>query len=282
MTRRDEKSPISGTKNHVIKLDSYSELIGLIPEIEAKSKVLASFRNDTYFLGGTYESAKQKAISGDDSLVDRAESILDKIENAIGGEAMNAWAPCVYGAYPVVPDYIAGSPTPMRNLLPVGEVSPISVYVANGASSTVSAETILNRGIAILALCLKLQQVRPIDLYVFGESLSEPDKGNGFIVIPIDSRPLSLSIACNAIVNAGFSRGIRLPASELLHALSISAPWAEDYHRSDYAAIRKQAIGIGDNDLVIESAHNKNIDYDFDPITWVNNQLAKYNNQEPV
>ena len=87
MTRIDEKSPISGTKNHVIKLDSYSELIGLIPEIEAKSKVLASFRNDTYFLGGTYESAKQKAISGDDSLVDRAESLLKKIENAIGGEA---------------------------------------------------------------------------------------------------------------------------------------------------------------------------------------------------
>ena len=104
------------------------------------------------------------AKRGDDSFVSHAEALLEKIEGEVDSHA--EWVPSIYGAYPVVPEFLAGSPSSMWRGTRPSDASPVAVWVDLTCSGGFSAKDMEKRGTAILALVMKLQAIRPVDLYL--------------------------------------------------------------------------------------------------------------------
>lgn len=139
-------------------------------------------------------------LYGDDSNVPKANALLSKLQGTI--ETPRArWTPAVAGCFPVVPEYLAGQPTCMRQRQRIRDAgNPITIYASIMASAFVSAEAMMTRGIAILAAVLKLQAVRPINLYAVCPWIDSS------LIIEIPTRPLSIAHAAFALSHPAYFR----------------------------------------------------------------------------
>lgn len=230
----------------------------------------------------SYNKALDLARKGDESTVKDADKILDKLAAVYMGAEITQWMPSIQGAYPMVPEYLAGEPQCMRRIAPTGDVSPINIYVSTTCSAAMSAKQMLKRGVTILALVLKLQQIRPVELFLFAETHGTTD-GSFFQVIPVDSKPLSIAHAAFGLTHVGFTRRLTYTMANARDHFNGSWPSGYKYGdwnpKSPYNQKVAQAIGLSDQDLFIHSAHvqDKLIT---DPIAWVNEQVTRYNTQE--
>jgi hypothetical protein len=173
----------------------------------------ASYRS---WMGGTMDEAAAKLLTGDDKLVPEAEKMLEQV----GSHAHTTrpeWRPSVYGAYPVVPDALAGYPESMRHVENVGsDLAPIRLYVCTTSSAGVGHEDLTKRGIACLALAMALAAIRPVELFTItqldggGKATRDDheDAGAFICVTRINSQPLDLSTACHLLTSVGVDRGI--------------------------------------------------------------------------
>lgn len=232
----------------------------------------SSFGLDWY--GGLdWNETVARALRGDDSLVPQAEALIAKLEGAIEVQGYQV-RPDVWGSRVSVPDYLAGSPTSMRRRAKVAsDLSPIGVYVSVTSSASISAETLLRRGTAILALIMKLERVRPVSLRLITELDGVAD-GNHVQVIPIESQPLNLSTACFALARTGFDR-------HLCHAYGhacdgYAGGWAARIHDGEtaYTQWLRDHVGMAPQDLYIKRAAVGDALLS-DPVAWINQQVQK-------
>lgn len=217
--------------------------------------------------GLTYTDVLRLGLEGDDSLVAEAEKLLEQLMVASETIKVMQWNPSVYGAYPVVPEFLAGSPTPMRHRQSVEtENLPIGIWVDLTSSGRIGLDTLRRRGIVLLALVLKLQAIRPIELYVCIGSSSN----RGGVRITLNTRPLDLASSCFILCNGTFAR---LPMYALVREMSQSLITSLLIRESDFRA----AFDVPEGDLVVGTAH---LDYSSeiqsDPVAWINKQLAKF------
>ena len=258
-----------GTAN-IVRYETYSDFLAV-----ASSGNCA--RHDDYrsswFNGETAEQSLNFAQYGNDSLVPEAEKLLESIQDVYGGTETNQWEPSPCGAYPIVPEYLNGSPTCMRQMLPVGEVSPVCIYVCTTCSAAVTPEQIKKRGIAILALVMKLQAIRPVELFVTAET--DGTGGDVIQVIPIESKPLSLAHATYCLTSAGFVR--RLTYGIANEKYNSCGSWGIMYDKlgSSYPEWLKGQLGCSPSDLYIKSAHCDDSMLS-DPVAWVNRELERF------
>jgi hypothetical protein len=243
----------------------------------AKSGNCSRRRHDSdggsWFNYETLNQTLQFAQYGNDLLVPEAEKLLESIQDVDGGTETNQWSSSSCGAYPIVPEYLNGSPTCMRQMLPVGEISPVSIYVCTTSSAALDEEDFRKRGIAILALVIKLQAIRPVELYVTCES--DGIGGDVVQVIPIESKPLSLAHATYCLTSAGFARRLTYGISYERHGGT--GCWGNMYNKlgSAYPEWLKGQLGCGKDDLYIKSAHCSDAIIS-DPISWVNRELERF------
>lgn len=229
----------------------------------------------------TYEMALSRAISGDDSLVSEAMAILDKLEASIESTS-SQWFASPIGAYPVVPEFLVGLPDCMRRRVSVAsEVAPVSVYVSTTCSGSIDSETMLKRGVAILALVLKLQAVRPVRLFLLAETHGANSEGELLQAIEINSQPLDLATVCYALTHVGFARWLTYSLARELAGFNGS--WPREYKSGGQAwEMRLRAsLDLESQDLYIGAAR------EWDPcitdsINWVNQQVARACNSEYI
>jgi len=225
-----------------------------------------------YFLGDFGAELKTAQV-GNPALVKFAESMFEEIEEKMPETLGMKFFPSPFGAYVNVPEYLSGSPTPMRAMSLTRSTSATVRVIVSLSFSGWRNEQLLTRGVASLALAMKLQQFRPVSLLVFDEnpmisrlSQNDPHKGVQILLVPIESRPLDLAMACNALANPNFARG-------LLYYLSIKDAGTLGQNPPE-AVIR--TLGITGDDVylppVTEYTDRKVVDH---PVEWVNDELRR-------
>lgn len=170
---------------------------------------IMDFRNDSdYSCGGNWAGNTQwldliaKCQTGDTSLVASAEALMARLECSIH-TTEREWHSDVVGWFPSVPAYLAGQPNDMRRLVHTpSDTSPVTIWADSTTSAGISATDMMNRGVAILALVLKLQEYRPVDLV---QCCMYSDK---LLTVAHQTRPLTLATVAYALTNVGFTRRI--------------------------------------------------------------------------
>jgi hypothetical protein len=220
----------------------------------------------------SFSEARRLATVGDDSYVKKAEALINQLD--VDAPITKAFASIhsPYGGRVNLGDWLVGSPTPMRRRVRVSsDIGPIKIIVSTTCSAGIDAEVMEKRGAAILALLLKLQQVRPVQLYLLAELHGEQD-GWHYQLIRIESQPLAVGVAAFGLCHVAFAR--QLTYSYARHVDGFNGGWPSDYSRSKtrYAANRAERLGLTDNDLIIPEAH---LDDELiqEPLEWIKKRL---------
>lgn len=225
------------------------------------------------------ENRIRRALEGDPRVVPQAEALLRKVESSIELPTTE-WTPSVVGAYPMVPDALAGVPDAMRTRTRIAsEQVPLNICVFGSFSQGVDAQGYKQRGIAILALVLALQRVRPITLEVF--NIGKNDYVNAAV---INTSPMDLATAS---VFLSSSHCMATIFYGLEYAYTGDVTWPARYSpfsstgRSAYLNWLRGPLGLKDTDLLIEPAFF--YDFERDQAAWINKQVKKFTeNQEEV
>ena len=216
----------------------------------------------------------ERARHGDASLVPNAEKLIDALSVSIDIPEREIIAD-VAGGWPSVPDFIAGHPDCMRRRIAVeSESSPVAIWVLVTASYSVTPAELEQRGTAILALCMALSRMRPIELNIV--SVDTARNGTESVVTaPVNTTPLDIATAAYALTSAGFFRGLCFGLATKLHG--ITGRWPRAY-KTDRAAYLKGLLarlgGDTERDLIIPGAYSGDPLLD-DPVAWVKAQVAK-------
>jgi hypothetical protein len=159
-----------------------------------------------------------------------------------------------------------------------GEVSPVKVYVSTTSFCGITAEELELRGTAILALVLKLQAMRPVELYLTAELGTSDYNGNTILVILIESRPLSVSHAAYCLTSAGFAR--RLTYGILMDLYSSQGNFAAKFDElgGQYPEWIKTKLECSESDIYIGTALSSDL-FMSEPAAWVNIELARFNGE---
>lgn len=264
-------------------LKRYQSYVDFVEATKLSRDYRQRHSNTDFFGDADYSECINRAENGYEKYVSEAETMLDKLSSIENGDALREWSPSVCGAYPIVPEFLAGHPLCMRSLQASDKLAPVSLYACSTLSSAISVSDMLKRGTAILALAMKLQQTRPVELYITSEVHGATD-GDYIQVIPIPSRPLSLAHACYALCSPGFTRHLTYTVAR--HDDSFNGCWGVHYNElnaySDATKYIKWITGVLEltpNDLYIKPAH-WNDSLIKTPLEWINEQLARYNGIE--
>jgi hypothetical protein len=140
-------------------------------------------------------------LHGDTKSVPRAERLMDKIaaETLLRVHQKRAVASPV-GSLACVPDYLAGSPTPMRLRRPTPSPAPITLVLDITTSAAIPKEVIATRGAATLALVQLLIQAGHAVQLMAGFA-AQPDlalgmsNSNVLFSVTMESAPLDIARA---------------------------------------------------------------------------------------
>lgn len=214
--------------------------------------------------------------------------LISRIEYEAPVRHKPSWEPQVCGAYPMVPDYLAGMPENMRHRVMVeSEASPLRLVVEVNCQASVSAADMRRRGAVIAALAMALSETRPVEVWA-SWGLEE-----GCGRIRLDNNPLSLSVVCAVFCTPAFVRGIRLSIAAaqcgMKRAASILGIWTKTSYvmngryreRNEYM---RGVLQLDPQDLFIPGARD-NDEGDPDglrsmlrnPVAWVQRKIADTN-----
>ena len=222
---------------------------------------------------------KQRMQTGDVNLVPAAEALLDKLDGEIE-TPRRVFERAPSGAFAIVPEAIAGFPTPMRRIVTTGdEKAPITVLASIAPSASVKASMFTKRGTVILALVMALARTRPVSLHVidYGDG-SRDNTGETVVSIRVNTDPLDLSTACYMLTSVGFVRRAIFSWQEVVNSYRGSWPrkFQPSYQKeyNDYL-ISKLALDPV-NTLFIGAAHTVNEPMLARPLDWIKEQIAVF------
>lgn len=259
-----------------------------VKHFDSITEVLAATESATF--GGDWygyvnaKQAREYALSGFAPLMSKAEKIFDQVSDAAMPLAAMVHTPDVWGQRLAMGEWLAGSPTCFRRKKrTTQEISPMKILVCTTCSAAIDADTMITRGAAILAFLMRLQTIRPVDLFLSSE-LGNSSRGHSCLsTVRIESRPLNLSSASFAIGHVGFSRGFLYDYARNEQKSGGNWPSSNDCNFSYYsgattAYLRQLAAHLDFNpetDLYIPAARY-NDPIISNPVAWINAQLAKY------
>ena len=270
-----------------------------VDDIGASSDI----RSSSYAQDGHRESWKGNE-SFDDSLAlarkgrtewaTLAEEVYDILEAGGIELEVHQWAADRAGAFPCVPDYIAGVPENMRRRLThANDASPINVVVDITASAAFNAKQLVKRGAACLALCIALQQHRAVTLYLScGLDKGSPEGGRRweggnrvarkanaqFTVMKLDTVPMDLSQLAYLFGSPGFMRGVCMAVADKMGCgYDGMWPWSDpmDSDNPGYIQRCKDVLALAPQDLYIPPICSANESVT-NPLTWIQGHLDKY------
>jgi hypothetical protein len=239
-------------------------------------------RNKSYGSGDeTPVQSKRLAMSGDDHLVPQAERLLDRI-NADVQVPNQEWEPSEAGAFPVVPDAIAGSPLSMRRREPVyTDRAPVKIMVCQTSSWGVTTDAFMRRGVAILALVMALQQHHPVELIGFDINIGYDDDRETVIGWRVNTMPLDLAGACYTLTSMGFTRNLVYDVAAQYSRETVAFP--ATYRLSGghevnapYFLSLKFKLGGNAHSLLLPPCELRDLAIT-DPVRWINENVERFN-----
>jgi hypothetical protein len=264
------KDPVADS---MISMDSLGELVKASQGSPAHPYV--EHEPDAW-TGGSFDATCQKLLSGDRSIVVKAEAMLGKLLDVTMQTPRREWNPSPVGAYPIVPEVLAGSPTPMRESRATqSELGPVGVYVNVSTSAGMDAEDIFKRGVVITALISKLQAVRPVDLYLMAANTREGHSGRNVVIVRLDTRPLDLSVVGFALSSVAVYRQIFIRLLwKISPRVTIGMPFPQEF-KADLSGRTREFCGIGEQDIYIGMSYLDFKEMIKRPIEWVNGHLER-------
>jgi hypothetical protein len=220
---------------------------------------------------------------GNDRLVPEAEKLIERFAAELD-TSRAAWLPDIAGAYPVVPEFLAGNPECMRRRQVVAsEVAPLNIYVNIGASYALDPHEIMARGTAILAFVLAMARVRPIALYAYVAAVDGYKDGEeSLFVAPVNTAPLDVATAAYALTSPAMGRAVACSIIRQDQSDSRYLKWPRGW-REDRAAYNKKLLaemgGDPENSLLIDCAFSGDA-LIRQPEAWLKEQIAKFHNGE--
>lgn len=243
---------------------------------------------DKYGARSTAEAAAYILNGATEQEQAEARKLIDKIDGGIHGRNRSEWTASVSGAYPMVPDFLAGVPDNMRRRVAVeSDVSPLRLYVDLGVSGGLSRAAMSKRGAAVAALAMALGQTRPVELYAFTTGKFD-SRDTDITVVRMDTTPMSLSHIVAVFSSPQFSRAVDFAIgyrsaghpNDKKHGM-IGWGWSLDPQHPDYLANCRKAMGLEPQDIIIPGGHlDSEGDMMRDPVAWVETYLAAQRNVE--
>lgn len=232
----------------------------------------------SWFNGETVAQTCEFSLNGNESVVAEAEALIEQLSNITEGAPVNAWGNSPAGAYPIVPEFLAGRPDCMRAMQPTDDLSPVNIYVCTTSSASVDSEEYMKRGAAILALVMKLQQIRSVNLFVTFECDGGRVSDDAIQIIPVESRPLNISQAAYLLSSTGFSRHMTYGYGRTKQTSRLS--WISEFNSgrpsAQYFTKVAEYYELSSSDIHIKPIH-RNDPMLSDPVAWINAQLERYN-----
>lgn len=243
--------------------DSVSELVKYTNRDDFTNVKAINIQNDTdSWFGLSRQETCKRAINGDMQLVIQANQLLEQVETPETID--NCYMPSPVGAYVVVPEYLAGFPTPMREKqLTESERAPIRIYSNVAISAGIELSDGLKRGIAITALVMRLQTTHPVELFLCYSTVDmiiECRIG----VLPVDISVLAFMLAHPAVCRRMFN----------LVRVAEHPRYTPGLMKGEETI---KHLGIGPKDLYIDSLSIRDDKMLREPIAWINAQVAKFN-----
>jgi hypothetical protein len=249
-------------------------------DAEAPADKKAKRGNDWYG-NQSWEQARKSVIEGYLDVVPKANTLIEKLAGASIELDQAQWELSMAGAFPCVPAYLADAPEAMfRQVQVKTETAPVRIFASVCCSAGVDAETLEARGVTILALCMKLTSIRPVELYVYAD-MGGRSGGKGHAIMPcvkVETSPLDLSTATYALSHAAFLRQL---CFSWAYPKGWDGAWAWGSSPTDADSIRQtsEALGVGEHDLLIPGGY-LNDPLITRPVEWINEQIARFTNAQ--
>ena len=261
-------------KIHRIDYDSLGAFMRDCKEAKVASKYSGASQA-SWWGGDSISKLLDKCISGEDTHIAKAEALLDKLSDDIEIPKPQ-WNPSEYGAFPNVGSFLAGEVDCMRHIQrDPNMTAPVRIYYDPTSSAAIDATTLVERGVAALALAMALAQIRPVELWTFSD-LDANGNGLSLICAKIQTNPLMLSEACFALCNPGYARGLTYGLAEM--RCGFHGMWGfgdYDLDKDRRTALMREALGASPEDIVIPGIHAKD-ELVKDPVGFIRRELQKF------
>lgn len=228
------------------------------------------------FGGDLFHETLRKCQAGDTTHVEAAQRMLERVTEAADLATLrHEYQPAVCGAFPCVPDYLAGIPEAMRARSEVlSNRGPIKIFNCTSSSSVSTPEKVIERGIVILALAIALSAYRPVSLYVFDVN----DEAN--VAVRLQTSPVCLSELCYALVDHNFNRALLYG---FIHWQGFDVCWPTGIvHRTHAEQVEtcRKLVNADAGDLIIPPSLSNDSELERDPVQWVIDRLREYKTEE--
>jgi hypothetical protein len=264
----------------IIRYDSTASLRQAYLNNRSRAKDHWHSGGNDWFGGESEERTLRLTELGDTSLVAKAEEALDKLDQTIE-TPRKVWERAPAGAFCVVPDVLAGLPTPMRRQIQVrDETSPITILAISTSSAGIDAATLAKRGTIILALVMALARVRPVTLQQL-TILHGVKDGETVITSEINTHPLDLATACYVLTSAGFARRLTYGLAKALNGFNGSWPKNFSYFKpEEYYEYLRNILTTDPKRCLIIGAAQLGDELLQQPTVWLNKQIARFTSEQ--
>jgi len=253
----------------------------------------------------TVHECRQWSRTGCDILVPEAQRFIELMENNLP-TLHPQMRETVAGAFPDVGDFLAGEPECMRGIEVQQSVSgQINFGVSLECVASVNAEAAKMRGLAILALALRMTALRPVNLVLCDWGANTHGKntvGEDFscVAVRMPTQPMHLGVAAFALTHIGFTRSvlyrleghhfgrITMPCFRVPNEhwqITQDCPYASWADRTEadawgYAQACIHHLGWSRDDSMYITGANMNFKKAEDAVAWVARMSAKFGSEE--
>jgi hypothetical protein len=253
------------------------ESLGDLLAFERGLKVKDAHTSLQWYNNETREDSQRLALEGRNDWVRTAEEVCSVVEAGAMPLERQSWQAAPMGAFPVVPEVLAGLPDNMRlRRSSLSEYAPVSLVLDLTSSCGLTSADLVKRGAALAALALALQAVRPVTLWLCAGLDSRHNRSGVFTKVRINTSPLDLAQFSYLTGSCGFQR-------RLLYGICAQhgarGAWpdfkamggATEQERRAYC----QALELEETDIVIPGivSSDKTIR---SPLTWIEGHLARF------
>jgi hypothetical protein len=225
--------------------------------------------------GDSMNTLLDKCVAGEETHIGAANALLDQLRDEIDIERPQ-WSLAEAGGFPDVAAFLAGEVECMRSLRSDPSVTaPVRVYFDPTSSASLSAQALMKRGAAALALAMALAQIRPVELWTFSDIEAKGDD-LALICAKIQTTPLMLAEACYALCNPGYARALTYGLAEVRTGFTGGWGFGENYMgAAERSQMMREALRASPDDIVILGAHSED-ELVSDPLAFIRRELARF------
>lgn len=258
----------------IIRYDSPQALARAYSQLGATSSYGGS--RDNWYNGESESQTLSFTLNGNPALVPEAERYLNQLDLAIE-TPRKVWQRSPAGAFCIVPDVLAGLPTPMRRQHEEpDDKAPITILVCTTSSAGIDSKTLEKRGTIILALVMALSRIRPIALTALC-MLNGREEGETILTSVINTSPLDLATACYVLTSAGFDRRLHHGISKKLNNFSGGWPTGFNYSKPEpFYKLLVPRLGYDPRHTLIIGSAQLGDELLATPLAWIEKQITRF------